>query len=890
MLTPTGTPLAELQRRPAGARPTATPLEQRPPGTGRLAPPHESLRAPAIGDIDGDHEPEIVAAAGEHVYAWDLDGTPAGGLPGRRRPRALGSLQARRAAPLLRRRPIARSPPHNHIKRGFFGSPALADLDGDGDARHRRRRAGPARLRLGRRRRRPARLPGRSSRPTAPTAPRSSPRPAIAHLDGHGHRPEIVIATNEVDARQPELPDRRSSRSPTRCSARRPARTPSTRSTATARPVAGWPVEVGVAAGDLLPLVLPGHDAAVLDTDGDGNDEVSVSAAPRSGPAASGSSTATARRVTGYAERRPGRRSRPRPGPQPRRLPVDRRPRRRRHAGGDQGRPDPERRREPARGQPEPAVQPRRVRRGTRRRALAAAGLPAGRPTTSSSSRSRRSPGSAGIGPGRQALVGTGLYQLHAYGPAGSRPPAGRSSPAAGSTPTPCVGDADGDGKLDVTALTREGWQFLWDTGRRRLRRLQRRVVDLPPRRALDGQLRRTTPARPGRSATSTRQRARARRPVTARAGPPRATTGSAAAPRSVPRRRRRPDRRARRRHRGRRARRATGAGRDAGLADPERGRDRRQHARRRPVPRRGRQLGPASRTRASAHADGRPPPPGADGADGPTGPGGPPRQRRRACATHIDGTAGKDRLERHAPAPTGSAASAAPTGSAARGGDDCASGQGGADRVAGGAGDDELKGGRGRDRISGGRATTRSAPPRRPRPDRLRPRRRHVYISRRRTGSAAARTVRTRDANGRLSLDYRAPVTRRGQWRLLSPRWRWPRLPSATRADFPYARPRRRPDDYAGPLHRRRARRPGDLEGNEKWMYSATAADPGLTARPARSPRQRQPGRAQRRPRRAHRRRRRRRADRLAADDRPPGRRHLGARLGDQVERRRAR
>ena len=30
---------------------------------------------------------------------------------------------------------------------------------------------------------------------------------------------------------------------------------------------------------------------------------------------------------------------------------------------------------------------------------------------------------------------------------------------------TPAVGDADGDGKLDVAALTREGWSFLWKTG-----------------------------------------------------------------------------------------------------------------------------------------------------------------------------------------------------------------------------------------------------------------------------------------------------------------------------------------------------------------------------------------------------------------------------------------
>jgi hypothetical protein len=29
---------------------------------------------------------------------------------------------------------------------------------------------------------------------------------------------------------------------------------------------------------------------------------------------------------------------------------------------------------------------------------------------------------------------------------------------------TPSVGDVDGNGKLDVTTLTREGWSFLWKT------------------------------------------------------------------------------------------------------------------------------------------------------------------------------------------------------------------------------------------------------------------------------------------------------------------------------------------------------------------------------------------------------------------------------------------
>ena len=38
-------------------------------------PPREVLRTPAIGDIDGDLEPEIVDSAGEHIYAWNADGT-----------------------------------------------------------------------------------------------------------------------------------------------------------------------------------------------------------------------------------------------------------------------------------------------------------------------------------------------------------------------------------------------------------------------------------------------------------------------------------------------------------------------------------------------------------------------------------------------------------------------------------------------------------------------------------------------------------------------------------------------------------------------------------------------------------------------------------------------
>ena len=61
------------------------------PSYGSVDPPREVLRTPAIGDIDGDLEPEIVDSAGEHVYAWEADGSTVSGLPGADRPRALAA-------------------------------------------------------------------------------------------------------------------------------------------------------------------------------------------------------------------------------------------------------------------------------------------------------------------------------------------------------------------------------------------------------------------------------------------------------------------------------------------------------------------------------------------------------------------------------------------------------------------------------------------------------------------------------------------------------------------------------------------------------------------------------------------------------------------------------
>ena len=178
----------ELQRRPAGAhrRSTRTSTPARRP-TRRSSPPREVLRTPAIGDIDGDLEPEIVDTAGEHVYAWNADGSAVPGFPVRLDPA------------LSRARRTARR--DNHIKRGFIAlagaratstataaleivAPALDQHVYAWDGQGQPLPGFPAKLGLGRRR----------------TAPRSSPRRRRGHH--RRRRPEIVVPTHRV-RRQP---------------------------------------------------------------------------------------------------------------------------------------------------------------------------------------------------------------------------------------------------------------------------------------------------------------------------------------------------------------------------------------------------------------------------------------------------------------------------------------------------------------------------------------------------------------------------------------------------------------------------------------------------------------------------------------------------------------
>ena len=94
---------------PVRTRPLAA-VHAGAPAYARVEAPLEPLRTPAIGDVDGDRRAEIVDTAGEHVYAWELDGTPVAGFPVRLNPDFS--------------RPEDRTR-ENHVKRGFFAAPCL---------------------------------------------------------------------------------------------------------------------------------------------------------------------------------------------------------------------------------------------------------------------------------------------------------------------------------------------------------------------------------------------------------------------------------------------------------------------------------------------------------------------------------------------------------------------------------------------------------------------------------------------------------------------------------------------------------------------------------------------------------------------------------------------
>ncbi len=64
----------------------------------------------------------------------------------------------------------------------------------------------------------------------------------------------------------------------------------------------------------------------------------------------------------------------------------------------------------------------------------------------------------------REAISGTGVYEVTAFRADGSQPAGWPKNTGGWVLATPAVGDIDGDGLLDVVVPTREGWLFAWHT------------------------------------------------------------------------------------------------------------------------------------------------------------------------------------------------------------------------------------------------------------------------------------------------------------------------------------------------------------------------------------------------------------------------------------------
>ncbi len=428
-----------------------------PGGVG--AEPLEPLRAPAVGDLTGDGEPEIVATAGEHVYGWDRRGERLDGFPVRIRPRLSTPCVRGTEKPCFDAddRLITHD---NHIKRGFFGSPALADLDDDGRLdvvagaldQHVYAWDGRGRPLDG--------FPAKVATDGAPGAEIVT-SPAVADLDGDGGL-EIVIATNEVlpgDPGEFDFPGLPQGLIDEFTQAGLGSNLVYALE-GDGEPVGGeWPVEIGTLAGDILPLVVPSNDAAAFDLDEDGDDEVAVAAA-----------TGQAQIVDGDGSDLQTLSNAPAPSAgvldQTAQVGLADYP-----SIGDLGTGDP-------------LVLKGSISLGGLANLLAVnQNLPfnhsvqawspetgayvPGYPVATDDFQLVSQPAIAkvgGGGSGRHALVGTGLYQLHAYGRDGVEPGGWPKFLGGWVQPTPAVGDTDGDGRLEVSAVTREGWSFLWNT------------------------------------------------------------------------------------------------------------------------------------------------------------------------------------------------------------------------------------------------------------------------------------------------------------------------------------------------------------------------------------------------------------------------------------------
>jgi hypothetical protein len=414
-------------------------------------PPREVLRTPAIGDIDGDLEPEIVDSAGEHVYAWEADGSPVAGFPVRIDP-ALSRPQDRTR--------------NNHVKRGFTASPALGDLDQDGSLeivvpaldQHVYVWDGEGNV-----------VPGFPKKLRDPGIPGAEiiTTAALGDISGDG-KLDIVTPTQEFDDNPsaPQTPGGGAAGGFSNFLTNLLANVlgGSGRVYAVDRNgdvLPGWPTSPNGIVPDALPFVGPGVDHVLANVDGDPELEAI-------GNVASGEVTATNGNGSNATQ-------------------YDSEP-----AGGEHV--DKSKVvnlfENPIAANIDGVAGPEVIKGGVTLNQVVNLGVAVGQnlpynhvvqawnaqtgaslptfPQAVEDFQLLSSPAVADVSdsPGNEVLVGTGLYYLRNFNVAGIEGTGWPKFTGGWLFATPTIGDADGDGQLEVMTLTREGFGFMWDTDR----------------------------------------------------------------------------------------------------------------------------------------------------------------------------------------------------------------------------------------------------------------------------------------------------------------------------------------------------------------------------------------------------------------------------------------